>query len=210
MPTPTDSGRHDLVGLGILQHTILMDAALMREGVPADDRLVVLHREIRHRRHELRRPRQHLGLDAGAVRQEIVARADAHDDLFKRGVARALTEAVDRAFDLSRSSADASQRVGDGETQIIVAVGRNDDLVHARHARPEHRDEVEIFFRQRIADGIRNIDRRGARLDRRLADPAEIIVLGARCVHRAPLDVVGVARVLASPRRRRAHRPAPD
>ena len=84
--------------------------------------------------------------------------------------------------------------------EIVVAVGRDDDLVHARHARPEHRDEIEIFLRQRVADGIRNIDRRGAGLDRRFADPAEIIVLGACRIHRAPLDIVGVA---ARPRHRR-------
>ena len=45
--------RHDLVGLGVLQHAILMDAALVREGIPADDRLVVLHGKIRHRGDEL-------------------------------------------------------------------------------------------------------------------------------------------------------------
>ena len=47
--------RHDLVGLRVLQHAVLVDAALMREGVPADDRLVVLHRERGRRRDELAR-----------------------------------------------------------------------------------------------------------------------------------------------------------
>ena len=36
-------GRHDLVGGGILQHAVLVDAAFMGEGVAADDRLVGLH-----------------------------------------------------------------------------------------------------------------------------------------------------------------------
>ena len=44
--------RHDLVGLRIFQHAVLMDAALMREGVAADDRLIVLHRRRTHRRDE--------------------------------------------------------------------------------------------------------------------------------------------------------------
>ena len=47
--------RHDLVGLRVLEHAVLVDAALVREGVPADDRLVVLHREGRDRRDELAR-----------------------------------------------------------------------------------------------------------------------------------------------------------
>ncbi len=45
LETPTDLRGHDLVGLGVLQHPVLVDAALVREGVPADDRLVVLDRE---------------------------------------------------------------------------------------------------------------------------------------------------------------------
>ncbi len=40
-------GRHDLVGERVLEHAVLVDAALMREGVAPDDRLVVLHREGR-------------------------------------------------------------------------------------------------------------------------------------------------------------------
>ena len=41
--SPTDSGRHDLVGAGVLEHAVLMNAGLMGERVGADDRLVVLH-----------------------------------------------------------------------------------------------------------------------------------------------------------------------
>jgi hypothetical protein len=54
-------GPHDLVGAGVLEHPVLMDAALMREGVLADDGLVELHREAGDRRdqparrHDLRR-----------------------------------------------------------------------------------------------------------------------------------------------------------
>ena len=35
---------HDLVGLAVLQHAVLVDARLVREGVAPDDRLVGLHR----------------------------------------------------------------------------------------------------------------------------------------------------------------------
>jgi hypothetical protein len=44
-------GPHDLEGLGVLEHAVLVDAALMREGVLADDGLVELHREAGDRRH---------------------------------------------------------------------------------------------------------------------------------------------------------------
>ena len=40
-------GPHDLVGLRVLEHAVLVDAGFVGEGVLADDRLVVLHREGR-------------------------------------------------------------------------------------------------------------------------------------------------------------------
>ena len=42
---PDRFGSHNFIGLGIFQHAILMDAAFMRKGIPADNRLVVLHRK---------------------------------------------------------------------------------------------------------------------------------------------------------------------
>ncbi|MNL56308.1 hypothetical protein D3C87_1797940 [compost metagenome] len=63
-----DRGRgHDLVGGVVLQHAILVDAALMREGVPADDRLVVLHREGTGVRDGLGGAHQHGRVDAGVI-----------------------------------------------------------------------------------------------------------------------------------------------
>jgi len=42
---PADAlGTHDLVGLAVLQHTVLVDAGLVRECIGADHRLVGLHR----------------------------------------------------------------------------------------------------------------------------------------------------------------------
>ncbi len=46
-------GRHDLIGACILQHAILMNAALMRKSIPPDNRLVVLNGERSHSRDEL-------------------------------------------------------------------------------------------------------------------------------------------------------------
>ena len=38
---------HDLIGLGVLQHAILMDAAFMRKGILADNCFIVLDWEAR-------------------------------------------------------------------------------------------------------------------------------------------------------------------
>jgi hypothetical protein len=76
--------RHDLVGLGVLEHAVLMDAGLVGEGVAADDRLVVLHRERGRGRHQLGGARQHGGVDAGPERQHVIAHLHRHDDLSDR------------------------------------------------------------------------------------------------------------------------------
>ena len=44
---PTSCGPHDLVGARVLQHAVLVDAGLVREGVAADDGLVRLDRLAR-------------------------------------------------------------------------------------------------------------------------------------------------------------------
>ena len=43
---------HDLVGLMMFEHAVLMDAGLVGEGVLADDRLVALHLDAGDVRHQ--------------------------------------------------------------------------------------------------------------------------------------------------------------
>ena len=50
------------------------------------------------------------------------ARVKRHHDLLERRVPRSLADAVDRALHLSRARAHAGERVGDSETEVVVAV----------------------------------------------------------------------------------------
>ena len=173
------------------------------EGILADDGLVVLHRKARDVRNQLRGPRQKLRVDAGLKRHRVAAHFERHDDLFQRRIAGPFADAVDGAFDLACAAQNAGQRIGDGQAQIVVAVGREDDFLAARHAFAQHPDELQIFLRRRIADGVGDIDRRGAGSDRQLHAAAQEIGLRARRVFRAPLHIV---REIARSRHRGAHR----
>jgi hypothetical protein len=51
----------------------------------------------------------------------VLPHAHRHDDLFERGVAGPLADAVDRAFDLARAVFDRGQAVGDRQAQVVVA-----------------------------------------------------------------------------------------
>ena len=201
-------GRHDLVGRTLLDHAILMDAGLVREGVDADDRLVRRDRDAGAAADQRTGRADPLGADAGLVARVVVApRAEGHHDLFERGVARALADAVDRDLDLPHARLDRGDRVGGRHAEVVVVVGAVDDLVGVRQALPdvlahggEHR---RALVGQGVADGVGQVDRPRPGAYRHLDRPAEVVDVGAGGVHRRPLDVgdgvAGVADHLLDP-----------
>src|SRR5688500_4961077 len=128
--------------------------------------------------------------------EKVSARFHRHDDFFERGVARALAQAVDRAFDLARA-ADLyrGERVGHRHAQVVVAMDAPDRLVRVRDLLPYFPDQLAELLRHRVAHGIRDVDGAGALLDHRLEHAAEEIEVRARAVLGRELDVrAGVAR----------------
>src|SRR6476619_3440803 len=109
-----------------------MDAALMGKSVPPDDRLVVLYREGGDTADETRGAGQHGRVDAGPERHDVAARPDRHDDLLECRVAGTLAEPVHRTFHLPGPCPHARQRIGDSETEIVVAMGGEHRLVRVR------------------------------------------------------------------------------
>src|SRR5262245_64349477 len=105
----------------MLEHAVLVNAALMGEGVAPDDGLVVWDRERGYARDESRCAREHGRVDASKERHGVAPRPDGHDDFFQRGVAGALAEPVDGAFDLAGTGDDDGERIGGGEPEIDVA-----------------------------------------------------------------------------------------
>ena len=153
----------------------------MGERVAADDRLVRLDGEPGEVADEPAGRRDLLGLDAAAEVGELRrARPEGHHDLLERRVAGALAEAVDRDLDLARAGLDGGQRVGRGEPQVVVAVDADRGLVADEVDDPL--DERPELGRDRVADGVRDVDRGGAGLDDRLVDLEQVVEVGARGV----------------------------
>ena len=63
-----------------------------------------------------------LGPDAVGKRQTIRSNSHPHDDLFERGVAGPLADAVNRALDLPDAGRHRSVRVRHSQAEIVVAV----------------------------------------------------------------------------------------
>ncbi|EQD39804.1 hypothetical protein B1B_15218, partial [mine drainage metagenome] len=82
---------------------MLVDAGLVRESVVADDGLVARDLETDGAAQRARRRVQARAVDAGVQRVAIGARAQRHHHFLKRGVAGALADAVEGAFDLARA-----------------------------------------------------------------------------------------------------------
>ena len=133
-----------------------------------------------------------------AVRRPMSAArvCEQHHDLLERRVAGALADAVDRALDLAGAGAHAGKRVGDREAEVVVAVHRQHDVVQRRHQLVEARQPGAVLVRHRVADGVGDVDRARALLDRRGDDLGGELDLRARRVHRRELDVLDeLARV---------------
>ena len=186
---PDILGPHDLVGLGVLQHAVLMDAGLVGEGVLADDGFVELHRKAGDRRDVAAGAGDVLGADLGAVGQPVTAHLQRHHHLFQRRVAGPLADAVDRDLDLTRAGLDAGQAVGDGEAQVVVAVGGEDHRVRPRHIVDQVAIDGGVFIGVGVADGVGDVDRLRSGADRRLDAATQHVPLGAGGVLGRPFDV---------------------
>ena len=102
----------------------------------------------------------------------VSADAQRHHDLFERGVARALADAVDRALDLRRTRADAGERVRDREAEVVVAVDGELDVRRARGQRSSNSVNISrVLVRQRVADRVGEVDDRRAGRDRACGRP---------------------------------------
>ena len=107
---------------------------LVRERVPADDGLVHLHALTGQTGHHLARRINLLVHDADRVREPVAADVKRHHDLFERGIARTLADAVDRALHLTRTALHRGDRVRHREPEIVVAVRAEHDAGGVRHA----------------------------------------------------------------------------
>src|SRR5918998_1673606 len=205
--------RHDLEGAPVLEHPVLVDARLVQESVPANDRLVRRHLVAGHVRDQAARVGELLCIDTDLDAVEVPARGERHHHLLEGGVPGPLAEAVHGDLDLARPDLDAGQGVGDRHPEVVVAVD-------GEHPLGELRDPVFKLFEEpgeldgrRVADGVGDVDDVGPRLDRRRDDLGEVAYVGPGCVHRGELDVGaevlgeldGLARALEDVLAVRAH-----
>ena len=121
----------------------------------------------------------------------LAARADDHRDLFERAVPRALADPVHGNLDLPGAVLDPGQRVRDRQTEVVVTVGRDHDVVGNGLADGPH--QLAELAGRRVAHRVRDVDRGGPARDRDAEALQEEVELGPGRILRGELDILRVA-----------------
>ena len=114
-------------------------------------------------------------------------------DFLERSIAGALPDAVDGNLNLPGAAGDGRQCVCNRQAQVIMAVGRENNLFGTRHALANYLKQRPILSWRRVADGVRQVDGGRACLDRHRDHADQEIVIGAGRVLGRKFDVVDVA-----------------
>ncbi len=115
-----------------------------------------------------------------------------HDDFFEGGIAGAFADAVDGAFDLAGAALNAGEGVGDGEAEVVVAVGGEEDILGAGDVGDEVFEHGAVFGGGGEADGVGAVDGGSAGFDGGVDDFGEVVEFGARGVFGGEFDIVNV------------------
>ena len=115
-----------------------------------------------------------------------------HDAFLHRGITRALADTVDRALDLVNARFHACQRVCNCHAEVVVHVAGQHDVFNPLRVLTQVTDTLCVFLRHHIADRVRDVDRRRARLDCGLDHAAEEVQIRAGCILSGKLHITAV------------------
>ncbi len=186
---PDERRIDDLVGEPLFEDPILVDSRLMGKGVLADDCFVRLDLHPRELAHQLAGAVDLFCADSGLAPVQIPAGIERHDDLFQGGVARPLSDAVDRALHLPRPGLDRRQRVCHGQAEIVVAVDADHGSVDIGYLLEEGRDKIMKFEGGGVAHCVGDINRRRSGGDSCLDNAAEKVMVAAKGILGGEFDI---------------------
>ncbi len=132
------------------------------------------------------------GLDVGGQVIERFSRMQRHHHLFQRGVAGAFADAVDADLDLPRARYHARQCVRGCQAQIVVTMGRPNHAVAAGGALNQVAHHRGVFIWGEITNGIGDIQRGRASLNRDAQRMFEKFHVAAAGIFGGELYVVAV------------------
>jgi len=158
-------GKERQVGFGILEQAILMDTRGGGENVRADHRFVDGDGYAGELGNQAAERGEARGIDAGTDAEFGAVQRQQHHKFFERSVARAFADAVDGALHDVDACFDRGQRVGCGESEVVVEMHGQHGAIEVGHTVLDAADEVTDLRRAEHADRIRKAEHTGAGVD---------------------------------------------
>ena len=115
-----------------------------------------------------------------------------HGNLFERGITCTLTDSVDSHLSLASSVEHTAEGVGCGHTEVVVAVGGDDGIVHTIHMLHKILDLGAILRGKTIACGVGDIYNSGTSLDDCLYHTGKILIVGTSGILGVELHVLNI------------------
>ena len=155
-----------------------MNTRFVGKGVGANNRFVRLDRHAGNLANQLRGRHDLRRIHAGFNTIAITTGSQDHDDLLQRSVAGPLAQAIDRALHLAGTVFDSRQRIGNGQTQIVMTMHREDGLIGIGNSFNQLTDAGAELVRRHISHGVWDIDHSSPRCDGGFDNTAEKVHLG--------------------------------
>ena len=138
------------------------------------------------------RARELTSVDVGVGVQLVAVHLNGHDNFLERGVAGALTQAVDGAFNLRSAVLDARKRERGGHAQVVVGVNADGDVLDATDVVGKALDAGAEVIGQLVAGGVRNVHDGCASVNGSLNHTFEELLVCSARVLGVELDVLDV------------------
>lgn len=182
-------GADNLVGLLVFQNSVLVNSGFVQEGVGSYNGLVGLYYHAREGRYQLRDPEEERGVDGVVDGKKVGVGMDSHDNLLHGSVACTLANTIDRDLDLTDSIANSREGVGSGESEIVVAMSRPDDLVGSLGVSDQVLDHGAVLLGHVVTDSVGDVEGCGAGLDDGREDRAQKVLVTPSCILGRELDI---------------------
>ena len=156
---------HNLVGEGVFQHPVLVDARLVVKGVAAHHRLVGGYLLADNGGDQAAGAVNLSEVDAGLGLVQLASGIQGHDDLLQGNVAGPLPNAIDSALHLVGPGPNGRQGVGYRHPQIVVAMDRKGDraaVLLPVEVFPQPGNKLPHLLRGNIPHRVRDIDGGGS------------------------------------------------
>ena len=172
---------NNLIGLYILQDTVLMDTGRVCKSIPSDNRLIRLYRHIHQTGYHAACRINLLGIDI-CLNIDFVMTLDNHSDFFECSVTGTFTDTVNCNFHLTGTVQDTCYSVCSCHTQIVVAMSRDNCIINTVYMVNQVFNLGTIFRRQTVTGRIRNVHHRSTGFNNSFYHTCQIFIIRTACI----------------------------